>query len=109
MRTLWLAGSRPESPCPEACGPESQRPDGNTDLETGYDCSQAQDANGLPLLPHRDPRRATDADAGLAGCRIHGGQTTGEPCALKVCAAERGVESLAQSGGARRDAPGSSD
>ena len=26
----------------------------------------------------------------------------------KVCAAERGVESLTQSGGARRDAPGSS-
>jgi hypothetical protein len=27
----------------------------------------------------------------------------------KLCAAERGVESLTQSGGARRKAPGSSD
>ncbi len=34
---------------------------------------------------------------------------TGEPDALKGCAAGRGVESLTQSGGARRDAPGSSD
>ena len=32
-----------------------------------------------------------------------------EPDAVKVCAAERGVESLTQSGGARRNAPGSSD
>jgi hypothetical protein len=29
--------------------------------------------------------------------------------AYPTCAAERGVESLTQSGGARRDAPGSSD
>ena len=36
-------------------------------------------------------------------------QATGEPDALKGCAAGRGVESLTQSGGARRIAPGSSD
>jgi hypothetical protein len=35
--------------------------------------------------------------------------TEGEPDDAKVCAAERGVESLTQSGGARRNAPGSSD
>ena len=31
------------------------------------------------------------------------------PYAVKACAAERGAESLTQSGGARRNAPGSSD
>ena len=36
-------------------------------------------------------------------------RATGEPDDAKVCAAERGVESLTQSGGARRNAPGSSD
>ena len=53
---------------------------------------------------------------GEARCfRLHGQPDrsrlpgTGEPDASKGCAAERGVESLTQSGGARRDAPGSSD
>jgi len=32
-----------------------------------------------------------------------------DPGETKTCAAERGVESLTQSGGARRNAPGSSD
>jgi hypothetical protein len=31
------------------------------------------------------------------------------PCAVKVCAAGRGAESLTQSGGIRKDIPGSSD
>src|SRR5262249_22507912 len=89
MRTLRLAGSRPESPCPEAGRPESRRSNGDPDLETGYDRPQAQDPDSLPPLPHRDPRRATDTDAEHAGCRIHGEQTTGEPCALKVASTVR--------------------
>src|SRR2546422_7697526 len=33
---------------------------------------------------------------------------SGEPCAMKVCAAGRGAESLTQSRGVRRETPGSS-
>ena len=97
------------------------------------------DAHGVPLQMHhvrkladlkklgrQKPRWAQIMIArkrkSLAVCEpchydIHAGRydgpsprkLTGEPDALKGCAAERGVESLTQSGGARRVAPGSSD
>jgi len=50
-----------------------------------------------------------DAETILAILQDREESPTGEPDDRKRCAAERDVESLTQSGGARRDAPGSSD
>src|SRR5215472_7663525 len=88
MRTLRLTRPGREPPCPEVGGLEGQRPKGNPDLETGHDLPKAKDAHRLPLLPHRDPRRATDADARITGGEIQG-LTTGEPCAVKVASTVR--------------------
>ena len=49
----------------------------------------------------------SDRDGGPS-TRIPRSRITGEPCAVKVCATERGVESLTQSGGTRRNVLGSS-
>jgi hypothetical protein len=66
--------------------------------------SKALIRKDVSTSPRDDP---TDGEHGAEGTpRI---EPTGEPCATKACAAERGVESLTQSGGARRNAPGSSD
>src|SRR6185436_8977067 len=76
------------SPCPEAGKSQGRRSKGTPDLETGHDCPETQDFVRLPLLPHRDPCRTTDADAAIAG-REPGIQTTGEPCAVKVASTVR--------------------
>src|SRR6516164_8746450 len=88
MRTLWITRSGRKPPCPETGRLEGQRSKGNSDLETDHDLPETKDADRLPLLPHRDPRRATDADARITGCEIHG-LSTGEPCALKVASTVR--------------------